>query len=1210
MPRWVRICDAAAARASLTATCFAIVGPLLTGTGAGGCVVRPPEPELVRVAPPWAVDDEPMEIRVFGQNLLPRAQLRASDGSVDADVGAFSVTLVSADDGAEFPLPDATVVARDELRTLVFGVPVGEYDVVVTTPWSQTATLADGFEVLDVRADALRIELDAISWQAGTEARFQVQLLDPSGLPMAADMGVQVTITPDEALAPEVVFAGGALEGQQELPDVAGIVGRLGSDGMAEIAVTVSTPDQYTLNVRPLSEGAVGADDARVDVFSGDVTGVRVRLPSEDFVAVAGEPFEVTIELIDNNGLVVTDTRRSLAVGNACGKLFAAVEVAGPQRTEITLEVATTPEECPFDEILVTGFNLAQGRSTPIVVLPAEVSQFEVEVSDPVPGPGKPRVVAGTELDILVTPADAYGNSAPWAGTVGAVVDGAGNPLLFRCSAGAPQYCTARVTRAVEDDVITVYDASGVLEGVSNRFDVTPGAAITGIATADAAVWRAGDIHEVRATVFDYWANVVDPATAQLLGVTASNRNGDAQCSVAVDGMEFVLQCVSTRAAPNSAIVLSVPSFALEVTSAPFSVHNGELARLEVVASDLDVIAGEEIDAMLYAWDAWNNPYTVQAISVVEVPDSTGTISPDGVELEPDGSARFDLVLTRAGLWSVMFRAGEISTVAPTVSVRAGDGVELRVQPDRAWTSVGTPMNVTVEVLDAYGNRAETRQFGTLSSVNPAVPSPSFMTSNGLAVVPMEWNVVVANEALRAVSAQLEGVGPPMTIFSTCVRGPTPVVDLGGVVDGVLCGRGPDEPIRASSSLRRSVASPGTILRSYGLRVAGTDLQAGVVSTGPEFSPEIPGHGAYAVEALVVQTDGCGAVERKTLFVGPDDGSVVGPIEVTPTLDLLDPLGGAVTTAVSITDARTCAGTVAGNVDLFVRTDRGTLLRTQRASNGLNVTLDATGSAIFELSSFGVGTGGVASVTAVAPRGVALGVAEVEIDVDTVPPTVWRQTPKGWIDGPVSEVSLQFSEAIDPATLGAGSFELNGLAVRIINFALSPDLREATLEVGPAFTAGGDSWILVLNSQVADFAGNRLAGTWSSQPAAYSGVIGGGQPPGSAVSCGISHAQFRPDGADGVGVEADQVTFSFSADTSPSWWVVSVEDPKTEETVRVEYLAPVGASDNWTWDGRDVTERIVDPGVWRVRVVAEDNTGDWSTDCVELVEVTQWGAGR
>lgn len=1166
-----------------------------------GCTLAPPLPVLSSVTPDWAVDDDATQVHISGDNLLPRLDVNANGPDGNQLDGSFAVWLDPVAGGEAAALQAPRLAAAGELDVLVpAGLTLGDYDLRVVTPFGQSATLPGGFHVVDTRADALKIDLDAASFEAGSQGRFAVQVVDPSGAPLAADMEVRVTVVGDTVADPGVAFDPLVLEDQ--LSGVAEISGRLGVDGVADVTFTVARPDRYTIRVEPVDEPDVAGDDARVEVYPGEVVAVRADLPSSDFVAVAGEPFPVVFSLVDANGFVVEGASRTLAVVDACGAFGVVRTITGTTTLDVSATRATGTLSCPTDQLLISGPLDLEGRSAAFQVVPGPAASLSVSASGPSVAIGDPSVVAGTTLGVVVSPVDAYGNVASSSATIAAVTDLADGVESYSCGASVPRYCTVTVVRAALTDTLRVVDSDG-LEGTSNRFGVVAGTPSRGAVTLPATTWRAGEVVSVGLTWEDAWGNGVAPAVVPD-GLLVRDALGDVVCAAAAEANAWRLDCEATLVTAENRVVASLPAYGVAVESDPFAVVNGPLGVLQVEAGLGSVVAGQPLPVTVRATDAWGNAYLVQDAIALSLVDPAGTISPDFVTLDAGGEAAFNAVLTRRGPTTVRVAADAVVGQSSTVIVEAAAADHLTVSLPRRWVWVGESTSLTVESVDIYGNRTEDQRFASVSSESGAGGTVNFRIANGTASPSFTWTTTDTVDRVLANAEGLTGASDTLMVARQCgLLGPRAQLRFNNAVTGVFCGSGPEDLVTVSGSLAGSVPGFGGALSAFGFAV---DDGAGQIGPANTSSMQISGYGRFDVTAVAVQADGCGAEATGQLFVGPDDGTPVGPIRVVAASPSVDLLGAQPRTTVTIDQAQTCRQTAASNVEVFVRTDRGTLGGAISSSSGLFVGLDATGSARVDLDASTAPEPGLATVEVTALSEAALGRGTVTLTGDPSPPQVWWQEPKGPLDQEWSEITLRFSEPMDVSQFTPGRFDLVGGVARhvtqvesALGGAMAVLHLDAPLTVGPA-------WLLTVRSDLRDAGGNAIAGAWGAGGVAYTGLMGAAGVVDSITSCAVNIDAFRPDGDDGAGQEADGVDLMFSSASAPAWWVVEVADA-FGALVEVEYLAPNGPLDAWTWDGRDSSGRVVDAGNWTLSVSAEGSFGGRSAPCSRQVELMQRG---
>jgi hypothetical protein len=151
--------------------------------------------------------------------------------------------------------------------------------------------------------------------------------------------------------------------------------------------------------------------------------------------------------------------------------------------------------------------------------------------------------------------------------------------------------------------------------------------------------------------------------------------------------------------------------------------------------------------------------------------------------------------------------------------------------------------------------------------------------------------------------------------------------------------------------------------------------------------------------------------------------------------------------------------------------------------------------------------------------------------------------------------------------------------------------------------AGAGTWGLQVRSDIRDVAGNRLDGAWVGVPSDYFGVFGDAPSAATPVdSCEPSVYLFRPDGDDGAGAEADQVTLTMTTGAAPAQWIVSVWDGGGQRVLQ-ERVWGTGSVGTFEWDGRDQSERVVSNGNYAIEVDADDGSGNRGGACTTVVSV-------
>jgi hypothetical protein len=365
-------------------------------------------------------------------------------------------------------------------------------------------------------------------------------------------------------------------------------------------------------------------------------------------------------------------------------------------------------------------------------------------------------------------------------------------------------------------------------------------------------------------------------------------------------------------------------------------------------------------------------------------------------------------------------------------------------------------------------------------------------------------------------------------------------------------------------------------------------------SNGATLGYEEPG--VRDLEVVVVDGNACADAATGRVYVGTDDGTPAGPVDVEA-VDAEVSAGAGTEVTLRALD---CRGDVAAGEDVAVRADLGTL-DADATGEGLVIGLDALGMATFTWS-FPVDEDGEATLEV--GTGGACGSTTVSVTGESRLPQVVEMTPAGEVQGTVSRLYVELDDLIldydalyDAATLsGPGG-------VVGVDVSIADDGR--TLEIVPASTvdAGAGIWTLTLTDDVRDDDGNRLDGAWSGARGSFVGTFGDVPVDAPATDgCAADAARFVPDGDDGAGEEADEVTLAVSAASTPSFWWWRVYDDAGE---RVRNGRAAGTDAAIVWDGRDDDGRVVSSGEYTVRVVAVDEWDNAGEACTEAVTVAQ-----
>jgi S-adenosylmethionine hydrolase len=1146
-----------------------------------GCAPEPTGPVLTRVEPEWGWTGEATEVDLVGERFFPEVVVGGQGGGqVDAGFSAFLDV-----DGDEVPLERVVAVDYETVHAEVpEGVEAGAWDVVLASPTGARARLTEGFVVTDTRADALAVEVSSAAYEVGDYATLVVSVVDPGGAVVPQTLPVRVEATSGTD-AEGVVFARG-LEDQVDLETGVGIEGSLDVDGTATLLVKSTVPDDVTFVVTAPETPTVDATQVLLSWDPGDLATVELSLPRDEFVTRAGEAFDLDITLLDAQGNVLPDevARLFLLEDAGCGDLREQVEVVGQATVSVTLETS-----CEVDHLQATNESV-DVTSAAFSVIPAEMSAFRVTTN-------QSTVAAGTEvLGLTVEAVDAFGNVVTDATETFSLSDESGGIDTSRtlCSALAAgeASCTTYLLVAGEDALVV----TGT-DGHTGRADVTvtAGEPATVDVVPGASRVAAGEVFGVGVTVTDAWGNAVDISPGADDPVQFLDDTGTIDCSWSGpldEGETF--DCAITAASMGLAIQAIVASRGVEgVAGDLLDVVNAELALVELDAPGTSPSAGDAFTLVARAYDAWDNAYQVQTDPVLDLRDSTGSLSPSSLALDGGGEARVSASITVAG---------DTTVIASQAGVDLGSSEAFEVRPAAmaafeltlpTWIDVDEGAEVTVTAVDAYGN-TQTSYGGSATVTSRAglcenLVLPAF--SDGVSGGALTCTTVGLGDRFDATDTDgFTGASDTLDVVDlACADGPVARLTLDGDDDVVTCLSSAEVTVDADAGGSTS-GSAGLVLYHFDDSDGG---RTRTLTTALTYTFGTPG--ARRISLLAVQSDGCAAEDEGVIWVGEDDGEPTGPVSVTVADSAVESLTGATTVTLSAQD---CAGDVAAGQAVYVRADLGELAGTATGA-GLTVTLDASGEATVDWT-FPEGSAGTAGIYTGSETGGAFGGGSLAVEEDAAPPHVVEVMPSGATSGVVDEIVVTFDEDIlDGSPDGAVTLEGPDGEV-----PCTATLDGGTLTLAPSTTVDADAgtWTLTLGA-IRDEAGNKLDGEWTGGPSAFEvqfGAVADSLP--SVSECPGSTDTFRPDGDPGTGEEADEVVLSPTSSASPTWWWLVVED---EEGTRVRSLRVAGGSAAVTWDGRSDGGIIQAPADYVLVLRAVDGSGNVGAPCSGAVRIAQ-----
>ncbi len=1174
--------------------------------GCGGVHLPSPQPEQLEPAKGYRGEDTLVVIR--GEAFYPQVEIDSSgDGQADVDA-SFSVSLVSAE-GERDDLQAVTFQAYDQLSAVVpAGLEAGVYDVLVQGPTGAWGSLEDGFTVTETRADSLRVEVDSIVWTVHETAPIHVELVSPPPLQQRVpeDLMVLVQVSGADLEDGDVEFSAGGLEEQALLrPDT--LVGRLGEDGKADLGLKLTRPqEQVQITVSPAVSGTgIDPGSVRLSWEPGSELRLRMTLPEqpltqadteEVFLAAAGQPFELLLEVVDQYGNLVEDGPVWVFLTHQCGGQLATVEdIYGSTTVPVQITTATSACSSATDTIYAVSWIL-DGQTEPFVVQAGQPRSLGVEVIGA-------SFTAGRPFWALVTGQDSWGNHTTFPGTP-TLQDTLGGVDSFDCPYEGNQICQVR--GLIAGEVRLQASTPLGLSGISEPYTLDPGAAASLSINAGSDPWVAGASTTVEVRAWDAWDNLVDATTLSPDTWTFTEKHDEIECALErVDPLGVaVFDCTLFTTSRKSFTVSSLDG-SLTGASGMVEVVNGELAVVDVSPNKTLITAGSEITVLLTGYDAWGNEYLVQTNPDVDLTDTLGSVST---------SATLDSSSASVTVKVSLDVAGSTYLVASQAGVELGRSSEITVDPAQAdsltltlsapWVWVDEDLDLQVTALDEFGNQARLSDTLTVSTDSGILAPFPMAISAGEGSTSIRWTDPWIDEVLTVSNSNLEVDTETFLVLEDCSQaGPALDYDFGGLEYAVACWDASTGEATITGDLSGSAAGIAALSR-YGLWAG----EVSVITTSDAPGLALEEVGVHDLLLVVADASACGTEASTQAWIGPNDGEPVGPLELTLADDSVDiGTGTSPTTTLSLSGATDCNADLAVGGTVYLRTSRGDLTGATASGRGLALTLGSGGSGSATLDLSAASDGGAGVVSAWVDSEAAWGQVSFAAEGDDKRPTVWEQSPRGYEVDVVDEIEVRFSEAVaTPSTSDLRLQDDLGDTVDIDSVTHDGDSLVAFLS--EALDASTGTWTLTISSDVRDAQGGlRLDGTGGGSSSDYEGTFGDISPGVGPVStCSVSPATLRPDGDAGTGAEADEATLSATTAISPDHWVVSVWDEQGELIER-ERVSGGSTTASWSWDGRDQSEAVVDNGVYTLGIDTDDGSGNRGGECLVTVSIDNHG---
>lgn len=1168
----------------------------------GGCEPSIREASLETVHPNWGFNGEATLISIQGDGLLPG--INARGGVIEGYDREFKAFLSL--DG-DYYLDGVRLVGSDLIEASVPpGMPIGWYDLSVTTPSGQTVSIEDAYEVTDSRADHLQVTSEQTSPRVNEIAVVQISLRDPGGSIVTEPLPVTIeALGTRESSETYQFYVDGLPDGFIESNGHV-VSGTLGASGEAFVGFTTQVPDDIWITVSGEIPGRGPISSTQLVSFrAGEVAELLIDLPNDGFSSTAGESFDITLRLVDEIGNTVSGIYATVALTERCsGGTLQTVETFVDDAT-----VSIAPTKACGDNA-IEGFGVVEGIgisgvSSGFSVAGAPLSGLAVHVTPD-------TIRAGVDsANLVVNGVDEWGNLT--SDPIGElVVSGESGPLtdssssgLYACSetGAGSALCTASIFSASPALSLEVASSLGP-EGVGNAIAVLPGAADVidvSIATTETV---AGESFGVAIQVLDRFDNAVLLTSADIDGLVFFDSDDSIECVHVAsdeDSRTYSFQCVMTAAGDDKSLRIVSTTFGATGTDRPIHVRPGGLRSVEVTVEDGiesgGMEAGDTIWVAFEGVDQWGN--RVDEDTEIEVEDISGSSEP-GTILLSDGLAIDLFSLETAMQGNSLWAHNELGLLggSATFDVRAGPSVGVHVELAEPWAWVGESSAVQLSVVDSFGNPTSDGSVEVTLESMSALGGSTIVEVSGTTVVDFGFDSSGVGDQLIVTGDSLDGSSSLFDVAENCIDGPSVEVSLSGVTDGRIC-------LDGDGRVERNVA-----LVSTSAVYANVQFDATPVYRGPptDFSLSWEAPHRSLLRSLVMDGEGCGIEDTQVLYVGDVDVPV-GPISVVPALEtLVAGASGADAETEVMVSALECTGDSAADGTVMIRTEMGDPTAAEETSlvasgGGLLLSLDSGGSGRFYWSAASVEEGGISVVHVGGGNGAAYGWSFVEIEGDSLAPNVVSITPSGTTSEVLTSASIVFTE---PMYRFSSTSDMRDW-VKVLTPAgdihawdelvWGPESRTIELIFDEPIDASTGEWTVVLTDDLRDAAGNRLPDTVRHRFGSLPHEIG------SAFGCKPNVGWFFPDGDDGFGFEADGVSVHVVTDRSAEWWHVGVFDETTSMIRHSTSFRGGLLSGAVSWDGRDQGGRVVGEGTYQMSITPVDEFHNLGTPCVVSVGV-------
>jgi hypothetical protein len=545
------------------------------------------------------------------------------------------------------------------------------------------------------------------------------------------------------------------------------------SKGTGTFAATFKTVGTETLTATDTATSSITGTSNSVSVTAAPVSQLVVSAPS---TATAGTAFNVTVTAEDTYGNTVSSYSGTVAFSTSdkgskvvlpASYTFVAADSGSHTFTNgVKLVTAASQTVTATDSA-----NLLTGVSGAIAVSPGSANRLAIVA------PASAN--AGASISLTVTAYDAYSNVATgYTGTVAftSTDQKASLPTNSTLTSGTGTFAATLKTEGKQ--TITGTDTvTSSITGSSQTIVVSPASLSQLLVTAPSSA-TAGTAFSITVTAADTYGNIISGYAGTVHFTSSDTASGvvlpgNYTFTAADAGVHTFASGVKLITAGSRTVTAADTSNAADTGSATVTVNPATVTKL-VASAPATATAGTAFNVTVTAEDTYGNTVTTFSDKVNFTSTDPAAALPVSSSLT-NGTANFAVTLKTAGNQTVTgtdASNGAITGTSGTIAVSPASATHFQVAAPASATA-GTPINVAVTALDAYGNLvtayAGTVKFTSTDTQASLPPNSTLTKGTGSFAVTLKTAGTQTVTAADTVSPTITGTSGNVAVSAAAV---------------------------------------------------------------------------------------------------------------------------------------------------------------------------------------------------------------------------------------------------------------------------------------------------------------------------------------------------------------------------------------------------------------------------------------------------------